>query len=130
MVCNSSQERVVSVSFCAIFSSTSSLPSTIDPILALAALRARRDGLQNLLQHCLLEMANYLLADFLVPGQLYDKVVNDYLNPTERVLALLDCVESRIEVVPSDFIKFVRILEEVLPLEPLAKDLVQSYCSE
>lgn len=53
------------------------------------------------------------------------------LDITERVLALLDYVESRVEAVPSDFRKFVAVLFEEEPfLHPVADNLLQSYNCE
>jgi hypothetical protein len=43
-------------------------------------------------------------------------------------VALLDCVESRIVAVPSDFTKVVNILKAEGYLESLADALIKSYC--
>ena len=77
---------------------------------------------------CHLQIANSLFSKKIIPTQVKDKVLNPHLDITERVVALLDCVESRMEAVPSDFNKVVHILEEEPFLESLAKDLVESYC--
>ena len=108
----------------------SSLPASIDPAVAIDALRSQRDKLQNLLQHCLLGVSQSLYSRSIIPNQVLDTVRNHHLklNSTERCAYLLDCVESRIEVLPSDFTEVIRILVEDPFLQQLAEDLVQSYC--
>ena len=114
--------------FCAIFSQFPSLPPTIDPTLATDALRTQRGRLLNLLRHCLLGIADSLFSERIIPREVHEKAGKQLLDSTERGVALLDCVESRIEIVPSDFTKVVHILEAEPFLESLAKDLIQSYC--
>ena len=114
--------------FYAIFSYFTSLPPTIDPTLATDALRTQRGRLLDLLRHCLPEIADPFFAHRMISRKIRDKAFNSHLDITERGVALLDCVESRIEAVPSDFTKVVHILEEEPFLESLAKDLIQSYC--
>ena len=104
-----------------------SLPSTIDPTVAADAFRTQRNLFLNLVRHCHLQIADSLFSKKIIPTQVKDKVINPHLDISERVVALLDCVESRIEAVPSDFTKVVHILEEEPFLESLAKDLVESY---
>ena len=75
-----------------------------------------------------LKWPNSLYAEYMIPRRVYELVCNENKCLGERGVALLDCVESRIEAVPSDFTKVVHILEEEPFLESLAKDLVESYC--
>ena len=72
-------------------------------------------------------MANSLFAKCVIPESVYKKVCNEAKEVTERVVALLDCVESKIKVVPSDFATFVRILEAEPFITSLADKLVLSY---
>ena len=114
--------------FYAIFSHFTSLPPTLDPTVATDALRTQRGRLLNLLRHCLPEIADPFFAQRMISRKIRDKAFNSHLDITERGVALLDCVESRIEAVPSDFTNVVHILEEEPFLASLAKDLIQSYC--
>jgi hypothetical protein len=50
------------------------------------------------------------------------------MTSTERGVVLLDCIESRLEAVPSDIVKVVQILEAESFLRPGAEKLVKSYC--
>ena len=111
------------------FSIPTSLPSTIDPALAITTFRSKRPLLLNLVRHCLSSLANSLLSESIISQDAYEKACNQSLGPTERTTALLDCVESRIEVIPASFSKVVHILERLDPfVEIAAKELVQSYC--
>ena len=87
--------------FCAISSHFTSLPSTIDTTVAADALRTQRNLFLNLVRHCHLQIADSLFSKKIIPTQVKDKVMNPHLDITERVVALLDCVASRIEAVNS-----------------------------
>ncbi len=68
----------------------------------------------------------------MIPRDVYEKV-NDHSTgkgDRERGMILLDCVEARSKVVPSDFVELVRVLESDRFLEPLAIQLIENYCSE
>ena len=73
-------------------------------------------------------MANSLYAEGIIPRKIKEKAFNQSLDSDERGVALLDCIESRFEVKPSDFITFVDILKTECFFEELADNLVQSYC--
>ena len=73
-------------------------------------------------------MANSLFAEFMIPKSIQQKVCNEHKDVNERGVALLDCVESRLEVMPSDLTKVVDILESEPFLRSLADRLVDSYC--
>ena len=64
----------------------------------------------------------------MIPEEVYELVCNGNKGARERGVALLDCVESRIQAVPSDFTKVVNILEEEDFLRPGAEELLKSYC--
>jgi hypothetical protein len=96
--------------------------------VATAAFREQRELLLNLIRHCLPEVANSLYAKFMIPRRVFDLACNDNKGPSERGVALLDCVESRIEAVSSDFTKVVHILEAEPFLESLANALIKIYC--
>ena len=102
--------------------------STIDPTVATNALRKQRSLLLKLIRHCLHSLANSLFADSIIPQDVCERACNQTLTSSERGVALLDCVESRIEAVPSDFTKVVHILEGEGFLRPGAEELVKSYC--
>ena len=108
------------------FSHFTSFPSTVDP--AADALRMHRGVLLALFQHCLPHVTSSFHAEQIIPLHVYDKASNPSLGITERVLALLDSVESRMEAVPSDFTKVVHILEKEPFLEYARNEIVQSYC--
>ena len=111
-----------------IFCFSTSLPSTIDPTVATNALRKKRSLLLNLIRHCLPSLANSLFADSIIPQDVCERACNKTLTSSERGVALLDCVESRIEALPSDFTKVVHILEAEPFLAPGVKELCESYC--
>ena len=73
-------------------------------------------------------MANSLYAEYMIPQRVCELVCNGNKGASERGVALLDCVESRIEAVPSDFTKVVLILEGEGFLRHVAEGLVKSYC--
>ena len=110
------------------YSHFTSLPPTIDPTVATDALRRQHEPLLNLICHCLLQVADSLLSQNIIPRHVYEKACNEHLGSTERGVALLDCIGSRIEVVPSDFSKVVDVLKAEPFLELVASELVHTYC--
>ena len=108
------------------FSHFTSLPSTVDP--ATDALRMHRGLLLAFFRDCLPHVTNSFYAEDIIPLHVHDKASNLSLGVTERILALLDSVESRMEAVPSDFTKVVHILEMEPVLESVAEQILQSYC--
>jgi hypothetical protein len=64
----------------------------------------------------------------MIPRGVYELACNENKGPSERGVALLDCIESRIEAVPSDFTKIIHILEAEPFLESQAHALIRSYC--
>jgi hypothetical protein len=60
--------------------------------------------------------------------KLLDLACNEAKDPSERGVALLDCIESRIAAVPSDFTKVVNIIMKEPFLESLTGALIKSYC--
>ena len=96
--------------------------------MAITTFRSKRPLLLNLVRHCLPSLANSLLSEFIISHDVCEKACNQNLVTTERGRALLDCVESRIEVIPASFSKVVHILELDPFVEIAAKELVQSYC--
>ena len=93
----------------------------------MASFRSQREGLLKLIRNCLPTLTNSLYAQFLIPQDTRDRAINDSIGLGERSVALLDCVEARSEVVPSDFTKIVRILESEPYLEAIARQLIHSY---
>ena len=82
----------------------------------------------NLIRHCLPELANSLYSEYMIPRRAYELACNENKSPSERGVALLDCMEARVEAVPSDFTKVVHILEAEPFLESQALQLVKNYC--
>jgi len=107
--------------------SPSALPSTIDPTVAVRAFKNERIPLLNLITHCLHSLANSLYSKSLISDDVRDKACNEVLGNKVRGVALLDCIESRIE---GDlyFHDFVKILKDELFLREAADHLVHSYC--
>ena len=106
---------------------STSLPSTIDSTVAINAFRSQHKLLLNLIRHCLPSVTSSLFAEFMIPQEVYDKASNQCLDINERGVALLDCVQSKLEGVPSDFTKFIIILESNSYLKSQAENLVKSY---
>ena len=113
---------------CRMYINTCRFPSIIDQVVAVNCFRSQRGVLLNLIRHCLPSLANSLLAEGIIPVDVYDDVNNPMLNKSQRSGALLECVEARIEVIPSDLGKVVHILESEPFLKSLATKLVHTYC--
>jgi hypothetical protein len=64
----------------------------------------------------------------MIPRRVYDLACNEAKDPSERGVAQLDCIESRIGAFPSDFTKIVNILMKEPFLESLTEALINSYC--
>ena len=74
-------------------------------------------------------MANSLFANFMITEGIKEKACNQNLDSSVRGIALLDGVQSRLEGEPSDFSKFVVVLESKGGFfKSQAEKLVQSYC--
>ena len=111
-----------------IYFSSSQLPGVIDPTVAVKSFRSKINVLLNLIRHCLLSLAAALFAKGLIHQDVKRKACNETIDPDSRSVAVLNCVEDRIEAVPSDFTKIVSILESEPFLREIADELVQSYC--
>ncbi len=92
----------------------------------MASFRSQREGVLKRIRHCLPSLANSLYAQFLITQDVLEKAINESVG-FEKSVALLDCVEARIEAEPLDFIKVVQVLETERYLESLATQLVHSY---
>ena len=104
------------------------LPDVINPTAALNSFRCQRKRMLNPVCQTLTSLANSLLASFIIPEDVYQRVSNSSQAALERSVTLLDCIEARISSVPSDFKKVVQILQSDSFLQTLADGLVQSYC--
>ena len=96
--------------------------------MAVKSFKSKFSVLLNLIRHCLLSLAAALFAEGLIHEDVYEKACNETIDPDSRSVAVLNCVEDRIEAVPSDFTKIVSILESEPFLREIADELVQSYC--
>ena len=63
----------------------------------------------------------------MIPESIKEKACNQHLDSNDRSVALLDSVQSKLEGEPSDFSKFVVILESEPYFRSQAKQLVKSY---
>ena len=104
-----------------------SLPSTIDHTMAMNSIRSQHDLLSNLIRHCLPSVAGSLYSKFMISQDVFDNVSNHSLGISDRVRTLLNCIEDRVNVLPSDFTKVVHILETEPFLESGVEGLVKSY---
>ena len=111
-----------------LFFSSVQLPAVIDRRVAATTFKNQRAGLLKLIHRCLPSLAHSLYAQFLIPRDAHERAINKSIGVGEKGVALLDCIEARIEVVPSDFTKIVRVLESEPELQAIASQLVQSYC--
>ena len=103
------------------------LPDSIDAEVAVAAFQSQRDVLLTAIHSCLTEVANKLLAKFVISPEMFDKACNPRNESRERAAYLLSCVQDRIKTEPADFVKVVDILESELTLTRQARQLVDSY---
>ena len=90
-----------------------------DSVAVVAAFRSQRELLFNLARHCLLQLANNLYSAFVIPEQVKELAFNTSKDVSERVVAVLDCVESRLEVVPADLDKIHHILRAEPFFDPI-----------
>ena len=96
--------------------------------MAVKSFRSQLKVLLDLIRHCLLSLATALFADGIIHRDVHDKACNETLSSESRGVAVLDCMEARIEAVPSDFTKIVSIMESDPFLGEIAVGLVQNYC--
>ena len=78
--------------------------------------------------NCLPSLAESLYSQFIISQDVLDNVCNQSLAIGDRVRALLNCIEGRVDAVHSDFTKVVRILQSDPFLSHGAEMLVKSYC--
>ena len=109
-------------------SSSTQLPRSIDPALAVAVFQSQQDVLLVAICSCLTTLANKLLAKFVITQEISEKARNSRNESRERASYLLSCVQDRIKTEPADFIKVVDILESEPTLTRQARQLVESYC--
>ena len=65
----------------------------------------------------------------MIPEGIKEKACNQVFGSNERCVALLlDSIQTKLEVEPSNFIKFVAILESEPFLRSQAEQLVKNYC--
>ena len=95
--------------------------------MASETLRTWRTEVLNAIQPELYEIASSLFAMKLISKEVFDKV-NLNISSAEKGVTLLDCIESRIEAVPSDFARFVLVLEEQRYMMNLTQELIKTYC--
>jgi len=102
-----------------------SSPPTTDSV---KAFRRQRGLLLSLLRHCSLpSLANSLLAGGLISRGVCELACNDNRGSSERGAALLDCIETSIEAVPSRLQKVVDILKKEPFLREVVSGLVHHY---
>ena len=114
--------------FHSFLSSSTQLPDTIDPAVAVVAFQSQRDVLLEAICSCLTTLANKLLAKFVITSETLEKACNERNGSVERAVYLLSCVQKRIKTEPADFVKVVDILESEPTLTRQARLLVDSYC--
>ena len=95
-------------------------------MVAVSAFKRQRPLFLKLICHCLLTVTNFLYAKGMIPEDVYHIACNTSKNVSERGMALLDCIETRLQVYPADLAKLVELLEAEPYLRSLAKDLLQS----
>lgn len=96
--------------------------------MAIEALRIQRDVLCKMIRHCLPSISDKLYSKYMISGDVRERACNQSLgSDRERTGALLDCVEARIGIVPSDFVKFIEILKSDSYLQSLAESIIKSY---
>ena len=103
------------------------LPSTIEPTVAVQTFRSQRGRILPSFRHCLLSLATSLYAESIISQEVYDTACNENKDKNQRCVALLDCVEARVELVPLDFNKVLHILQSEGFLVSLADSLIKTY---
>ena len=107
--------------------SSTDLPSDIDSQQAIRTYRSQRDGLTYVLQHQLPNIANKLYSKSIIPRPALTRAMNEFHEPDERAVNLLNVVEDKIRAEPHVFTEFVKVLESVPFFKPQAKQLVDKY---
>ena len=104
-----------------------SLPSAIEPLKAANVFRSQREVLKLVLQHDLSSVADKLYAKSIISRHTQTKATNQFLEPIDRTMFLLNEIEDKIRAEPHVFTEFVKILDSEPTLRPQAKDLVEKY---
>ena len=112
----------------ALYSSSTQLPDSIDPAVAVAAFQSQRAVLLEAICSCLTTLANKLLAKFVISPEMCEKACNERNGSRERAAYLLSSVQDRIKTEPADFVKVVDILVSEPTLTQQARQLVERYC--
>ena len=99
----------------------------MNPAVAIEAFRIQRELLCESICHCLPLITDQLYSTFMISRDARERACNSCLTIHERTGILLDCVEARLETVPSDFAKFIEILKSDRYLQPLAENVIKSY---
>ena len=95
--------------------------------MAVATFRSQRDLMLNLIRHCLPSLANSLYAKAMIPSEIYERACNETRGRSERGVALLDCIEAKLEMGPSNFTTIINILQQEPFLKELADKLIHTY---
>ena len=98
-----------------------------DPDRAVSSFISQRGALNDMISNDLVNVANKLYAQNIIPQGTYENATYKMHTPTERAVELLNAVESKIRTVPTIFTKFISILESEPYFEQLADSLVKSY---
>ena len=101
--------------------------TTIEATVAVQTFRSQRGLALSLFRHCLISLATSLYAQSIISQEVYDTACNENKDKNQRCVALLDCVEARVGIVPLDFNKVLHILQSEAFLESLADRLIQTY---
>ena len=64
----------------------------------------------------------------MIPEGIKEKACNQNLSTNERGVAVLDSVQSKLKGEPSNFNKFVVILESEPYIRSQAEQLIKNYC--
>ena len=104
-----------------------SLPSAIDSPKAANAFGSQREALKLVLQHDLSSVADNLYTKSIISRHTLTKATNQFLEPIDRTVSLLNEVEDKIRAEPHVFTEFVRILDSEPTLRSQAKELVEKY---
>lgn len=103
------------------------LPTTIDPAAAVRAFKSQRPLTLKLIRYCLPAQTNSLYSEGMISEECYEIACNDNQPVSKRAMALLDCIETRLQFYPADFAKLIRLMESEPYLAPVVKGLLESY---
>ena len=108
-------------------SSSTHLPSDIEPLKAAGVVKSQREALTLLLQSNLPTITTKLYSKSIISSDALLEALNENHIASVRTVSLLSVVENKIRAEPHVFTEFVKILESEPTLRSQARGMVKKY---